>query len=298
MSYSWAPAATLDSSNIKSPTATPLNTTNYIVTGNIGKCQSTDAITIAVAQYPKAFAGNDIAICFNGIAQLKASGGSKYVWSPATFLSNPDISSPVSTPGTTITYSVTVTDTLGCPKPISDDVTVTVFPPIAADAGPRDTAIVLNQPLQLHATGGQFYLWSPSAGLSNPNVADPVAKPLNSQQYILRASNTAGCSGTDTINITVYKIAAGLYVPNAFTPNGDNVNEVFRVVPVGMKKLNYFRIYNRFGQLVFSTSRQNEGWDGTYEGKPQSPDVYVWIAEGIDFQDNKIFKRGIVTLIR
>ncbi len=229
---------------------------------------------------------------------MKASGGSKYVWTPATFLSDPNIPVPVSTSDRTVTYTVTVTDTLGCPKPVSDDVIITVFPPVDVDAGPRDTAIVLNQPLQLHGTGGQIYLWSPSTGLNNPNIADPVAKLVNNQQYLLRASNAAGCSGTDTINITVYKIDAGLYVPNAFTPNGDNINEVFRAVPLGMKKLNYFRIYNRFGQLLFSTTQQNAGWDGTYNGKPQDPDVYVWIVEGIDYQDNKIFKRGIVTLIR
>ena len=87
-------------------------------------------------------------------------------------------------------------------------------------------------------------------------------------------------------------------MPNAFTPNGDNMNEVFRAVPLGIKKLNYFRIYNRFGQLLFYTNQQKGGWDGTYKGKPQNPDVYIWIVEGIDYQDNKIFKRGIVTLIR
>ncbi len=298
LSYSWTPAATLNNSNIVSPTAIPLNTTTYNVTGSIGKCKSTDIVTITVVPYPKAFAGNDTAICFNGIAQLKASGGSNYVWTPSTFLSDPDISDPVSNPDKTTTYTVTVTDTLGCPKPVSADVIVTVFPPIATDAGPRDTAIVLNQPLQLHGTGGQIYLWSPFTGLGNPNIADPVAKLLNNQQYILKASNAAGCSGTDTINITVYKVDAGLYVPNAFTPNGDNINEVFRAVPLGMKKLNYFRIYNRLGELLFSTEKQNEGWDGSNKGKPQNPDVYVWIVEGIDYQDNKIFKRGVVTLIR
>ncbi len=298
LSYSWAPGATLDNSTLQAPTATPVNTTTYTVTGSIGKCRTTDAVTITVVPYPKAFAGNDTAICFNGIAQLKASGGSKYAWSPASFLSDSNVPNPFSNPDRTTTYTVSITDTLGCPKPSSDDVVITVFPPIATDAGPRDTSIVLNQPLQLHATGGQLYTWFPSTGLNNPNIADPVARLANNQQYILRASNAAGCSGTDTIDVTVYKIDAGLYVPNAFSPNGDGLNEVFRAVPLGMKKLNYFRIYNRFGQLLFSTTQQNAGWDGTFNGKPQNPDVYVWVVEGIDYLDNKISKRGIVTLIR
>ena len=162
----------------------------------------------------------------------------------------------------------------------------------------QDTIVVIKQPLQLHGTGGQVYLWSPATGLDNPNIANPVAILNDNQQYILKASDAAGCSGTDTINVIVYKVGPGLYVPNAFTPNGDNINDVFIPVPLGMKYITYFQIFNRFGQMVFSTSRPKVGWDGTFNGTPQNPDVYVWIAEGVDYRNKTIFTKGTVVLIR
>ncbi|MDQ6763996.1 MAG: gliding motility-associated C-terminal domain-containing protein, partial [Bacteroidota bacterium] len=296
--YSWSPTSTLDDNTVKSPTATPSNSTTYSVIGNIGKCQNTDAVTITVVPYPKAFAGADTSICFNGSIVLHATGGSVYTWSPATSLSDPNIPDPVASPGSTATYTVTVTDTLGCPKPVIDDVMVTVFPKIMADAGPRDTLIVINEPLQLQASGGQFFTWKPPRGLSNPNIANPLATLNTDQQYILTAVNAAGCSGTDTIDVKVYRVPAGLYVPNAFSPNGDNLNEIFTAVPLGMKSLAYFRIYNRFGQLMFSTKQLNKGWDGSFNQKPQPPDIYVWIVEGVDYSGNKITKRGTVMLVR
>ena len=298
LNYSWSPSLSLDNSKAKSPSATPLATTTYHVTGNIGKCQSEDDVTITVVPYPKAFAGNDTAICFNTSATLHASGGINYAWSPATNLSDAAIADPIATPDRDMQYIVAVTDNKGCPKPANDTVLVKLFPKVNADAGPDDTLSVVNQPLQLHATGGDIYLWSPSIGLNNANIADPIAQLNNSQQYILKVSNAIGCSATDTINITVYKVDAGLYIPNAFTPNGDNLNDIFRPISLGMKYINYFKIYNRFGQLVFSTNQQNIGWDGKVNGKPQNPDVYIWIADGVDYLDKKIFKKGTVALIR
>ena len=206
--YSWSPPSALDNATAKSPFATPLTTTTYHVTGNIGKCQSGDDIKITVVPYPKAYAGNDTAICFNSSVTLHASGGSNYSWSPATYLSNPNIPDPVSAPDQNVQYIVTVTDNKGCPKPVNDTVLVKIFPKIIANAG-RDTSVVINQPLQLHGTGGQVYLWSPATGLNNANIADPVAILNNNQQYILKTSNSIGCNGTDTINITVYKVEPG-----------------------------------------------------------------------------------------
>ncbi|MEO8766325.1 MAG: PKD domain-containing protein [Ginsengibacter sp.] len=295
--YSWTPPATLDNGSSKSPGARPLTNTTYQVTGSIGKCQATDNITITVVPYPKVNAGKDTAICFNTPATLHASGGINYSWSPPAGLSDPSIPDPVASPDQSTQYIVSVTDDKGCPKPVNDTVFIKTYPKIIANAG-GDTDVVIDQPLQLHATGGQVYLWTPPTGLSNANIADPVAMLHNNQQYVLKATNSIGCNGTDTIDITVYKVDPGLYIPNAFSPNGDNLNEVFRPVPIGMKSLTYFKIFNRFGQLIFSTNKLKAGWDGTFNGKPQNPDVYVWIAEGIDFKNTKISKKGTVVLIR
>ena len=110
--------------------------------------------------------------------------------------------------------------------------------------------------------------------------------------------SSAGCKAFDTIDVKVYKIKPGLYVPNAFTPDGDGLNDIFRPVLVGMRSLKYFRIYNRAGAIVYSTNVQNKGWDGTFQGKPQDSGVFVWMVEGEDYLGNIVFEKGSVMLVR
>jgi gliding motility-associated-like protein len=297
--YKWTPAAVLNSDTAKYPVANITGTTKFYVIANIGKCQSTDSVNVRVAPYPPAAAGADTTICFGDVAQLHASGGTIYTWSPAFYLNRADIPNPTSNPNVSIQYIVTVRDTLGCPKPVTDTVVVRVYPRIFADAGPRDTSIVLGQALLLSGSGAPFYLWSPPTALSNPNIKNPVAINLTQDiNYVLKAFTAAGCFATDTISVRVYKIKAGLYVPNAFTPGGDGLNDVFMPIPIGMKRINYFKVFNRWGQLMFSTTEQMKGWDGRYKGVPQDPAVYVWIVEGVDYADNKITDKGTMTLIR
>jgi gliding motility-associated-like protein len=295
--YVWAPAGLLNNDTAKNPSAVPLSNTTFHVIASIGKCKTTDDVTISVVPYPNANAGGDTIICFPRSYQLHATGGSSYLWSPATFLNNPNIPDPVATPPQSIRYMVAVKDVLGCPKPAFDSVIIRVEK-IVADAGPRDTNIVVNQPLQLFGTGAELFLWKPPAGLNNPDIANPVAILSESQQYVLRAQSPAGCNATDTIDVIVYKVNSGLYVPSGFTPNGDGLNDIFRPIPIGMKSIKYFKVYNRRGQLIFSTSVQNKGWDGTFKGAAQDADVYVWIVEGVDYQDKVIFQKGSVTLVR
>ncbi|MEP6595191.1 MAG: PKD domain-containing protein [Ginsengibacter sp.] len=294
--YKWSPSATLNTDTLKNPTAIPLGNTTYFLIASIGKCQASDAINIKVTPYPQAKASNDSIICRGDSAQLYSAGGSIYRWSPVFYLSNPDIANPIANPKNDIRYIVKVSDTLGCPKAVSDSVIIKVFN-VTADAGPGDTSIVADQPLQLTATGGEFYIWTPAIGLSNAGSYNPVARLSNNQQYVVKAI-AAGCFDTDTINVKVYKIEPGLYVPNAFTPGNDGINDVFRPLPIGMKSITYFRVFNRWGLLMYSSTKSEKGWDGTYKGKPQDPGVYVWMVEGIDYLDKRITRKGSVVLIR
>ena len=298
--YNWTPSAPLNSDTAKYPIAANLGTTTmFYVIANIGRCQTTDSVKVTVAPYPAANVGSDTSLCYGRSVQLSATGGSIYSWSPVFFLDNPNIANPLANPNRTIRYTVMVRDTLGCTKSSTTTILIKVFPKITADAGPRDTTIVRNQPLQLFGTGGQIYLWSPATGLSNPNVQNPIARGLTDNiDYILKVSNAAGCYALDTISVTVYKINPGLYVPNAFTPNGDGLNDIFRPIPIGMKQINYFKVFNRWGQLMFSTTDQHAGWDGKFRGRPQDPAVYVWIVEGVDFDGNTITQKGSMVLIR
>lgn len=297
--YQWTPATYLNFDNIKQPFARPLNTITYHVVSSIGKCKSEDDITVNVVPYPVANAGPDRDICSGFSTQLNATGGSSYAWSPSTFLNNSLIANPVSVrPSANIRYIVTVRDNLGCPKPVKDTVWVIVHPPVIADAGPRDTSVVLGEPVFLHATGADNYVWSPSTWLNNPNIANPVALPQDDIEYVVTATTNDGCVGTDRIRIHLYKVDPDMYVPTAFTPNGDGNNDVLRPIMLGMKGLNYFRVYNRWGVMMYSTTEIGQGWDGRYNGKGQDPATFVWMAEGVTYKGEIKKKKGYAVLIR
>ncbi|GAC1378791.1 MAG: hypothetical protein NVSMB45_00120 [Ginsengibacter sp.] len=296
--YKWSPSSPLNNDTAKYPLAQPLTTTLFRVIANIGKCQSSDSVLIKVAPYPLANAGPDVNICYGDSIQLHVSGGSSYLWRPAFFLDNATIANPIAFPQKNSRYVVKVTDTLGCSKPTFDTVFIFVAPKIYADAGPSDTSIVALQPLQLLGTGGISYLWSPPTGLNNPTISNPIATLSSSVTYLLKVSNAYGCSAFDSIRVRVYTVEPSLYVPNAFTPNSNGRNDLFRPIAIGIKRLNYFKIFNRWGQLMFSTTEINKGWDGIFNGKPQDAAVYVWIVQGVDFNDKVTTKKGTVTLIR
>ena len=289
---------TLNNPTLKNPTARPLVTTTYHVVGNIGKCIAEDDITITPIPYPPANAGPDNTICLGNSIQLNASGGSIYSWSPSAFLTATNIPNPVSVnPTNNVRYIVTVRDVLGCPKPVKDTVFLFVAK-IKADAGPRDTSVVINQPLQLNATGSTNYSWTPTTWLNNPFISNPIAYPQNYIEYVVRVSNAIGCFDTDSIRVHVFKVKPDLFVPNAFTPNRDGNNDIFRPIALGMKSVDIFRVYNRWGQMLYSGTGNGAGWDGTFAGKKQEAATYVWYAEGVDYTDKRIKRKGSVILIR
>jgi gliding motility-associated-like protein len=302
LNYQWTETPnnnTLSSTTVKNPVATPLVNTTYSVTGSIGKCIAQNSIILRPVPYPLANAGPDIVICPGNDAQLNATGGSTYFWTPAAFLNNRNIANPVAiAPTASVRYIVSVTDNLGCPKAVRDTVIVTVDR-VIADAGPSDTSVVLGQPLLLQATGSTNYLWSPPTWLNNIAIATPVSLPQNDITYRVRVSNNVGCFDEDTIRVHVYFIEPGFHVPNAFTPNGDGRNDRFRPIAIGMKSVDIFRVYNRWGQLVYSNpDLKGSGWDGTFSGKRQDPGTFVWYAEGTDYKNFRVKKKGTVVLIR
>ncbi|MBK7764158.1 MAG: gliding motility-associated C-terminal domain-containing protein [Bacteroidetes bacterium] len=163
----------------------------------------------------------------------------------------------------------------------------------------NDTIIVKNTSFQFNGTGGQDYEWTPSTLLDNPFVYNPNATFTDTGKYTyaLKGITANGCVGYDTINILV---ASGPYlnIPNAFSPNGDGNNDVFSILAAGYKRLNYYRIYNRWGQQVFQTNNFRNGWDGTYNGKACELGTYFWILSAYDLENKEIFLKGDVTLVR
>jgi len=181
--------------------------------------------------------------------------------------------------------------------------TIAVIAPPVLNAG-NDTSVVINQPLQLQARtedfAGDLFLWTPPAWIDNPGIANPIATfnmAIDSIRYFVKATDTAGCYSESSLLVKVFNTLPDIFVPNAFTP-GSTRNNIFRPIPVGISSLQYFRVYNRWGQMVYSTSQLGQGWDGTLGGKPLEPDGFVWMVQGITYTGKPVFKKGTVTLIR
>jgi gliding motility-associated-like protein len=298
--YTWTPNnGSLNSTTIKNPTAKPTAPTDYVVLGKISNiCFAQNTIKVKPVPYPDVVAP-PVSVCFGNSTQLQASGGTIYNWSPRTYLNSTTIPNPtVTNPLSSVVYTLTVRDVLGCPKPTQKFVQLNVVK-INANAGPRDTSVVLGQPLQLFATGGTNFLWLPdNRWLSRTDINNPIALPQSDIEYIVQVSDANGCKGLDSIRVKLYRVAPGLYVPNAFTPNGDGKNDIFRPVVLGIKSLDLFQVYNRFGQMVYSGTDIAKGWDGTFGGRPQDPANFVWVAEATDYTGKKIKRKGNVILIR
>lgn len=259
---------------------------------------------VYVTPPPVANAGPDQLVCYGQPVQLTGSGGATYLWSPAHYFANPADAQPqIRLPRAGVYTFVLQAGTPGCPATSQDSVTVTMRPPARIDAGP-DIRIAAGQPLTLQAgdpdhLGFTLYRWTPAAGLNNSTIPNPVVQ-LNqpgTMTYQLSGITAAGCEARDAVTITVYA-KADLYVPTAFTPNGDGRNDQAVVIAAGIRELQFFRIYNRWGELVFQTRDPGKGWDGLYKGKPQDSHVFVWEARAIDYSGQLIVRKGTITLIR
>lgn len=301
-SFSWTPAGSLSNGSIQNPVASPAITTEYYVTATTGICTQKDTVTVFVHPAPTANAGPDHTICFGQNVQLTGSGGISYFWYPASFLNDARIATPtaINLSGSMI-YSLNVIDANGCVSLKRDSVVVTVTRPAIVFAG-RDTTLAIGQPLPLFAAdvnniGFIQYEWFPAYGLNDPYIANPTAVPDRDMVYTVTARTDIGCIASDDIRIKVYK-GPDIYVPNAFTPDGNGVNDILRAIPVGIKDFRYFRIYNRWGTLIFTTNTSLNGWDGTIKGNQQSAGTYVWMAEGVDYKGNIVQRKGTVTVIK
>ena len=295
---------TIANPGIKNAVASPKDTSTYVLHARWGGCERRDTIVVNVLRKPVANAGTDTAICNLTYAILRGSssnlsGPVNYTWSPAANVEFPDQAvTRVYPPGNNqvYTYTLTVKDEYGCNFAVTDQVDVTVQPPVPAYAG-NDTTAVAGAPHQLFSSGGSEYLWSPAASLNSATLQNPLATLSADQKFVVRVTDVAGCIGYDTVFIKVYAGPA-YYVPNAFSPNGDGLNDVFRPVPVGIVTTQWFRIFNRFGETVFENNEYMKGWDGTLKGKRQPVGAYVWIVKGVDRNGKVVEMKGTVMLVQ
>jgi len=166
------------------------------------------------------------------------------------------------------------------------------------NAGENQSILVGGQ-IHFHATGGTRYIWTPGNYLDRPYDADPTGTFTKPGEYVydLYAEDDSGCSGKATVKIIVNDHSE-FAVPNAFTPNNDGKNDLLIPMPVSGAIFKSFRVYNRYGNLLYETTAAGSGWDGTYKNTLQDPGIYVWMVEYTDSSGEKRVKSGNVTLFR
>ncbi len=197
----WSPSTGLDNPTSDVPKASPTTTTTYTVTAyDANGCSASEQVVVTVVDQLKVYAGEDQSICGSESVQLDGQGGVQYVWSPTTGLSDPNIAKPIATPTATTTYTVTVTSPMGCTG--TSQVTISIGGNLQANAGP-DVTTCGGQATPLNASGGTTYQWSPTTGLSDPNIANPMANPSTTTNYSVTVSDASGCTGTDQVTVTV-----------------------------------------------------------------------------------------------
>lgn len=297
-SYNWYPSASLDNATGTAVVASPAQTTLYhIDITDINSCIYHDSIKVSVRPPALFSVSPDNSVCAKQSQQLVASGGDSYIWTPALFLDNPNVSNPVATPDSSTTYSVSIKENT-CNESAVLSTKLMVLPsPDVRVIKSNDINCTLPS-AHLTVYGAEDYTWTPSTGLSSATIFNPIATPLVSTIYTVTGKGVNGCVNSDTISVKVDLNENRFFgLPNSFTPNGDGLNDCFGVSYWGQVDKLDFSIYNRFGQKVFFTDNASNCWDGTLKGEPQNPGVFVYIIKAKTVCGN-IDKKGTVTLLR
>jgi gliding motility-associated-like protein len=197
-------------------------------------------------------------------------------------------------------YDVTLTiATLGCESEPRTIIKKVWANPVIPGIRYRDITVAERYTTYIVArdTIGKIYEWQPSMQLNNYSVKRPFFTAIDDVKYLIRITDEHTCITIDTLQMLVLK-KPGIYLPSAFTPNGDGLNDVIKPYLVGMKSLKRFTIYNRNGNIIFSTTKQGEGWNGTYQGQQTGAGVFVWVVEYTGTDDKSLLQKGTITLVR
>ena len=235
------------------------------------------------------------------LTALVMGGTSSYTYSWDDNLSQVSVTAIGLSSGT---YNVQVEDANGCTASGSAIVIALALPIISAI--PDGETIVLGGSITLSASGGLFYNWSPSLGLSCTGCQNTVASPVTTTEYTVIGTDANNCSGTATLSVIVQENLT-LFVADIFSPNGDGENDRLFVQGLGIKMVQKFIIYNRWGEMVFentdfevtsdSESNKLQGWDGRYKGTLVNPSVFVYYVKCVFLDDSTFEDQGDITLV-
>lgn len=301
-SYYWTPTNSLSCFTCQNPVASPDETTTYTITANgPGGCTATDTVTVVIYPPFDLKAGPDTSVCYGESIQLTSEGASTYQWFPATGLSDPSIANPVCSTLQSTRYYLSAVDQYGCNQ--FDSVDINVWPYLGPVIASNDTQVCKGDAVLLQVNQNSGISWSPDDFLSCTECIQPLCFPDSSIVYTVSVTDVNNCfSGSDTVLILVDDsceiiIIPTMELPSAFSPNNDGSNDFFRVLGHGIDEVN-LRIYNRWGELLFTSNSPDNGWDGTYQGEKQEVGVYIWQLQGSLTDGSIINKNGSVTLIR
>jgi gliding motility-associated-like protein len=283
--YIWSTGATTGSI-----TVSPTVTTSYSVSVTVNGCTGTGGQVITVIP-PVIASLKGKNICLGQSVTLTAGGGSNYLWNTGA-TSNPLTDNP------TVTTTYTVIASVGnCADTATYTVTVSPLPTVTASG---DTTISYGGTAFLKSTGSGTYTWTPSTGLSCTGCPNPIATPMATTQYCVFVTNAAGCADSSCVLVRIDTKCGDngeLFVPNGFSPNADNENDVLYVYGGGVTGM-YWAIYDRWGERVFETTNPKQGWDGTYKGKQLDPAVFVYYLKITCFSGDEIIQKGNVAIIK
>lgn len=291
-SYFWYPNSNISAVNVPNVTVNPPNDFLYYCDFSNACGVVTDSVYVDVV-FPDVIAGNDTIICPGESATLWAQGASHYLWSPSNGLNSINTSLVIATPFQPTLYEVVGTDETGCTAKAT--VFVDLYPEAHIVASP-DVYALQGELVQLSATSstpGPFE-WSPVEDLSCVVCSSPVATANQEMIYTVSYTDANGCTDKDQVVIHLDPI---IYVPNTFTPDGGNHNEVFKVEGGNVQSIELM-IFNRWGELIYTITSMDDFWDGTYEGVICQDGTYVWKAKVIDLKDKEHTLTGHVNLLR
>ena len=272
---------------LSSPTGACFSTTSQTIT--------VDAKPVAAFDIVEACLGRNLIISNNSTGTITS-----YTWQTSDAQQSSSVvpAFVFNTPGN---YSIKLNITT--PNNCKDSITkVTPIQPVQLVVRPAvDTNVNVNQPLQLSISGAATYTWQPFTNFNNAAISNPVFKTAVPGIYPIsvQATTAQGCKASASLTIKVFDAGNYLFIPNAFTPDGNGLNDKFNFTCAGLQSLSFFRVYNRYGQIVYQKSTcGNNGWDGSFKGKAQPGGAYVYNWQGVAFNGQTVSGQGTVVLVR
>ncbi|MFM7053971.1 MAG: gliding motility-associated C-terminal domain-containing protein [Bacteroidota bacterium] len=293
-SYTWSNGAVSGAQSVN-----PSSTTVYTLTvTDANGCSSQASVTVDVTPYPSLLVSQDLDICYEASTQISASGATTYSWSPSAGLSDPNIANPTANPLTTTTFVVTAANG-SCTA--TDSVTITVLPQIIPSFVPDTvqgfTPFTVN--FNNTSSGANTYNWAFGDGnTSTDQNPTHVYETMGEYTVLLTVTNALGCSDTVSFSYIIVDSFSSLFIPNIFTPNGDNLNDTFHFDELAIIEISC-NIFNRWGKEVYSWNELESGWDGKSSDGTELPEgSYIYVVKATGIEGKTYDLSGFFQLVR